>query len=90
MARILDRFLIASIVECRGAERFKLVAEAHKEKSVRDFYKLLWISEAKHGNIYVKMMLNYYQEDIVYSRLKELTKSEAEICESLPLRPALH
>lgn len=88
--RTLDRFLIASIVECRGAERFKLVAEAYKDTSVRDFYKALWISEAKHGNIYIKMMLNYYPEDLVYSRLKVLTKCEAEICESLPLRPALH
>ena len=88
--RLLDRFLIASIVECRGAERFKLVADAAEEPSIKQFYKALWTSEAKHGHIFVKFALNYYPENEVYARLKELNEAEGRICASLPFRPALH
>jgi len=60
--RFLDRLLIASIVETRGAERFKLVADAQTDPDLARFYKTLWVSEAKHGHVYTKMALNYYYE----------------------------
>lgn len=88
--RLLDRFLLASIIECRGTERFRLVAEALKDDVLKKFYKMLWASEAKHGNIFVQMALEYYDKKEVYSRLEELTSDEAKICASLPHRAALH
>lgn len=88
--RLLDRMLFASILECRGAERFKLVADALEEGELKQFYKMLWTSEAKHGNIFVKMALRYWDEKEVYDRLNELMKIEGEICSKLPNRAALH
>lgn len=88
--RLMDRMLLASIVECRGAERFKLVADALEEGELKQFYKMLWTSEAKHGNIFVKMALKYWDEKEVYKRLNELMKAEGEICSKLPNRAALH
>ena len=90
MERFLDRLLLASVVETRGAERFRLVAEALKEPDLKKFYKMLWISEAKHGHIYVKMALNYFPEDKVYKRLDWWHDQEAEVLDLLPFRPALH
>ncbi len=88
--RFLDRLLIASVVETRGAERFRLVAEAQEDEAMRRFYKMLWTSEAKHGNIYVKMALHYFDEQIVYDRLQWWTEQEGRIIDSLEIRPALH
>ncbi len=88
--RFLDRLLIASVVETRGAERFKLVADHLEDEDLSRFYKMLWISEAKHGHIYVKMALHYFPEDKVYTRLQWWVDKEADIIQSLPLRPALH
>ncbi|MCZ6693401.1 MAG: tRNA-(ms[2]io[6]A)-hydroxylase [Bacteroidetes bacterium] len=88
--RFLDRLLLASIIECRGAERFKMIYETLEDGELKDFYHRLWTSEAKHGNIFVKMALNYFDTNIVYKRLGELNKMEAEVLESLPLKPALH
>lgn len=88
--RFLDRLLIASVVETRGAERFKMVADNLEEPDLKDFYKMLWISEAKHGDIYVRMALNYFPEDHVYQRLDWWTEKESEILNNLVLRPALH
>jgi tRNA 2-(methylsulfanyl)-N6-isopentenyladenosine37 hydroxylase len=89
--RFLDRLLLASIIECRGAERFRLVCDAiENDSELREFYHQLWVSEAKHGNIFVKMALRYFPENKVYARLDELNKAEGRILESLTLRPALH
>ena len=88
--RFLDRLLLASIIECRGAERFRLVYEALEQVELKKFYHNLWASEAKHGNIFVKMALNYFDKDVVYKRLEELNTMEAEVLQSLPLKPALH
>jgi tRNA 2-(methylsulfanyl)-N6-isopentenyladenosine37 hydroxylase len=89
--RFFDRLLLASIIECRGAERFRLVCNAIQDDSeLKEFYHLLWTSEAKHGNIFVKMALNYFDEEKVYARLNELNEAEGRIVESLALRPALH
>jgi len=91
LGRFFDRLLLASIIECRGAERFRLVWEAiDKDDELKEFYHMLWASEAKHGNIFVKMALNYFPEKQVYNRLQELNRAEGKIVSSLPLRAALH
>src|SRR5206468_2380680 len=89
--RFLDRLLLASIIECRCAERFRLVCEAiENDEELKNFYHELWVSEAKHGNIFVKMALNYFKEDEVYQRLNELNVAEGTIMLGLKLRAALH
>ena len=89
-SRFLTRLLLGSVVECRGCERFKLVAEHIEDADMKRFYKELWASEAKHGNIYVKLALHYFKEEEVYPRLDELMNKEAEILKKLPIRAALH
>lgn len=88
--RLLDRMLLASIIECRGAERFKLIAEAATDPEIKRFYKELWTSEAKHGHIFVKFALQYWPSEEVYERLHQLNEAEGEICSKTPWRPALH
>ncbi len=88
--RFLDRILIASVAETRGAERFRLVEEHLQDPEMKKFYKMLWTSEAKHGHIYIKMALNYFPSKIVYSRLEFWLAEEAIVIEDLQIRPALH
>lgn len=88
--RFLDRLLIASVVETRGAERFRLVSEAQEDPGLQRFYKLLWASEAKHGHVFVKMALHYFEEAAVYDRLRWWMDQEGAVIAGLPIRPALH
>ena len=88
--RLMDRLLIASAVETRGAERFRMIAEAQEESELQSFYKALWTSEAKHGHIFVKMALHYFEEDRVYERLDWWMEREAEAIQSLEIKAALH
>lgn len=89
-SRFLSRLLLGSVVECRGCERFKLIADAQEEESLRKFYKSLWASEAKHGNIFVELALKYFDDKTVYDRLHEMMEFEGEVVKNLPVRPALH
>ncbi|MFN4255870.1 MAG: tRNA-(ms[2]io[6]A)-hydroxylase [Saprospiraceae bacterium] len=86
----LDRLCIGSVVESRGAERFRLVEEALTDPDMKRFYKMLWTSEAKHGNIYVNMALHYFDEKTVYDRLEWFNEREGAIISGLEIRPALH
>lgn len=88
--RFLDRLIIASLVECRGAERFKIVYEHISDLELKNFYHKLWASEAKHSEIYIKMAMNYFSESIVYSRLKTLCLAEAKIMLKQPLTSKMH
>lgn len=88
--RFMDRLLLASLVETRGAERFKLVYETLEEGDLKQFYHRLWASEARHGEIFVKMALLYFNEDAVYHRLEEMKAKEGIILNGLEIKPALH
>lgn len=88
--RFMDRLLLASVIECRGAERFRLIYEALPDGTTKEFYRNLWASEAKHGHIFVKMALVYFDENEVYSRLRELNAMEGKILQQLPVKAALH
>jgi tRNA-(ms[2]io[6]A)-hydroxylase len=88
--RFRDRLIIASIVENRGFERFKMVSEHITDPELSKFYYMIYESEAKHGNIFVDMALNYFPEKQVLDRWEELSDKEADILNALPIRPTLH
>ncbi len=88
--RFMDRLLLASVLETRGAERFRMIADAQEDAEYARFYKALWVSEAKHGHIFVKMALNYFDKTEVYKRLEFFIENEAEIISEIDIRAALH
>lgn len=88
--RFMDRLIMASLVETRGAERFRKIYEALEDPDLKKFYHQLWASEARHGEIFVDMALNYFPERDVYDRLSKMIDQEAKIIQELPIKPALH
>jgi tRNA-(ms[2]io[6]A)-hydroxylase len=88
--RFRDRLIIASIVENRGFERFKMVSEHIQDQELSKFYYMIYESEAKHGNVFVDMALNYFPEKEIFNRWEELAAKEADILNELPIRPTLH
>ena len=88
--RFMDQMLVASVVECRGAERFGLIAEALTDPELKAFYTDLQKAEQKHGHLFVHLLLNEFPEQAVYTRCQELMQEEACIVQSLPWRAALH
>ena len=88
--RFLDRLLVSSLIECRGAERFRLIANALEDESLKEFYTSLWKAETKHGHQFVDMALEYVDADTTRVRLQELAEREAEIVQGLEWQASLH
>ena len=87
---LLDRLLIAGIIEARGHERFGLVADALPAGEDKRFYRAITRSEAKHSEVFIDLAQQYFSNDEVNTRLNELLALESAICAELPLRAALH
>ena len=88
--RLLDRLLMAAVVEARGCERFGLVAAALDDRALADFYAEITRSEARHHGLFVRLARLYCDERTVQDRLDELLDVEASIVDTLPIRAALH
>jgi tRNA-(ms[2]io[6]A)-hydroxylase len=88
--RLLDRLLVAGIVEARGCERFGLVAEAVPDPELAAFYRDVTRAEARHHGLFVRLAREYFDETTIRGRLDALLDREAEIVATLELRPALH
>lgn len=89
-AYLLDRLLIASIVEARGAERFGLIAGALTDPRLQKFYQAISDSESRHYHLFLVLAARYFPADRIRARLDVLLDIEAGILRSLPLKPALH
>ena len=85
----LDRLLVASIAEARGCERLGLVASAHPEEPLREFYRGLARAAARHQDLYAALARLSFDGARVEARLAELLAVEAEIVAELPPKPAL-
>lgn len=92
-AYMLDRLLIASIVEARGAERFGIIAQAlpeDEDPKLKRFYLAITDSESRHYQLFLSLAKSYFSEAAIMPRLDELLEIEAAIIRELPLRAALH
>lgn len=89
-AYLMDRLLIASIIEARGAERFGMIAEALPVGELKQFYTAISESESRHYQIFLKLAEELCPVEQLSPRLDELLDIEADIIRQLPLRAALH
>ena len=87
---LLDRLLVASIIERRGHERFGLVAEALPEGVEKRFFTALTQAEARHWSVFLDLAREYCGGETVESRLRVLVAAETEIVSALPLEPRVH
>lgn len=89
-AYLLDRLLIASIVEARGAERFGMIANALPDGRLKTFYSSITESENQHYQLFLSLAEQHCDPAKISPRLAELLDIEANIIQLLPDRPALH
>ena len=86
----LDRLLIGSIIEARGAERFALVGSALEEPGLKKFYQSIARSEERHFELFLNLAGKYMDATVIDQRWDELLDIEADIVRALPIRAALH
>ena len=90
--RAVDRLLVASLIEARSCERFRLLADHVKESEpeLSQFYASLFESEARHHTTYVKLAEDFAARDMVKSRLDQLSDLESHIIAQGSKQPRMH
>jgi tRNA-(ms[2]io[6]A)-hydroxylase len=86
--RLLDRLLIAALIETRSEERLRLLASGLPDAELRHFYARLAEAELGHGELFLKLARKSCAG--VDERLADLMGAEARIVRELPLRAAIH
>ena len=79
--RMLDMMLCASLIEARSCERMKLLSNGLEvgDPKLSFFYKELLVSEARHSQVYLELLGEFYSEDQIYTRLGELSEYESQV-----------
>lgn len=81
--RLLDKLLMAALIEARSCERFRLLSEGISDLSLREFYRKLMIAEAKHYTMFIDIAKEYTDEEVVKVRWEEWLNYEAEVMKQL-------
>ena len=87
---LLDRLLIASLVERRGAERFRIISEHVREPNLKKFYTSITQSEDRHWRLFLNLANEYFSEEEITDQFFLLASKENIIMQGLPIKPALH
>lgn len=88
--RVVDRLLVAGLIEARSCERFSLLKSHIQDRELSEFYGSLFESEARHHTTYVRLAKLYQSADVVNSRLIELSAAESAIIERGSSLPRMH
>ena len=76
---LVQRLLIAALIEARSCERFKVFSENMEDEELQKFYKNLMISEAGHYTTFLQFARSYQDREIVDKKWNALLAFEAEI-----------
>jgi tRNA-(ms[2]io[6]A)-hydroxylase len=88
--KAVDRLLVAGLIEARSCERFAALADHVSDAELRDFYRGLFESEARHHATYVRLACGFAPEASVRARLHELAAEEAAIIAAGDPVPRMH
>ncbi|MBM4005297.1 MAG: tRNA-(ms[2]io[6]A)-hydroxylase [Planctomycetes bacterium] len=89
-ARAVDRLLVASLIEARSCERFRLLSERMPDVELAKFYASLFESEARHHSTYVRLAGYFANAADIDRRLSELALAESRIIEEGEPLPRMH
>ena len=77
--RLIQRLLIAALIEARSCERFKVLSENINDQELAKFYKDLMVSEANHYTMFLNFARKYGDRKEVDSMWKNLLLYEAKV-----------
>jgi tRNA-(ms[2]io[6]A)-hydroxylase len=91
-ALLLDRLIVAGVVEARGCERLFMVANAleNRGSELAETYAELARAESRHHGLFFRLARQLFSEEEVERRASFLLDYEAALVERLPHRAAVH
>lgn len=76
---LIQRLLVAALIEARSCERFKVFSENMEDEELSKFYNNLMISEANHYTTFLQFARAYQDREIVDKKWNALLAFEAEM-----------
>ncbi len=87
---LIQRLLVAALIEARSCERFKVFSENLEDKELSNFYKDLMISEANHYTVFLGFARKYQDKEIVNKKWKALLSYEADFMKTRGTKAKVH
>jgi len=87
---LIQRLLIAALIEARSCERFKVFSENLDDQELSDFYKELMVSEANHYVQFLGFARKYQDKKIVDEKWEALLDYEAEFMKNRGKNARVH
>ena len=79
---LVQRLLVAALIEARSCERFKVFADNMEDEELCKFYHDLMISEANHYTLFLGYARKYMDKKIVDKKWNALLAYEAEMMQN--------
>jgi len=87
---MVDRLLLAAMIEARSCERFKTLSEYVDDKELADFYHELMISEATHYTLFIGLARKYGEGIDVEKRWAEWLTYEGQVIKNYGKAETIH
>jgi tRNA-(ms[2]io[6]A)-hydroxylase len=84
--QLVERLLLAALIEARSCERFKLLSENLEDEGLKKFYRELMISEAGHYRLFIDLAKQYWPEEKVKTKFEYYLEEEAKILATMDVR----
>ncbi len=86
----VNQMLFAAMIEARSCERFKILSEEINDSDLRNFYRSLMESEARHYTTFLGFARKYGGGVDVDARWKEFLEFEAALMEKYGKTETMH
>lgn len=84
--QLLERLLVAALIEARSCERFRLLSKGLEDEELRVFYRKLMDSEAGHYRLFLDLAFTYFPKEQVLERWQEYLDYEAKVMDEIEIR----
>jgi len=88
--QLVNRMLLAAMIEARSCERFRLLTEKLTDPDLVEFYRELMISEARHYTTFLGFARQYGGKIDVDKRWQDFLDAEAEIIKKYGVEETMH
>lgn len=88
--QLVDRLLLAAMIEARSCERFRMLSERMDDEDLRTFYHELMVSEAQHYTTFIGFARQYGGRVDVDARWQEFLEHEAGIIQRYGKKETMH
>jgi tRNA 2-(methylsulfanyl)-N6-isopentenyladenosine37 hydroxylase len=87
---LLDRLLVAALIELRSCERFSVLASVSEDVELAGFYHGLYVSERGHYRIFLSLARKFTEERALTEQWQQMLASEARILDEQVFAPRIH